>query len=918
MSFKLKCLDFISKVTWRLLCLRYRFEIKGLQKIDEKQLPRSGGVIFLANHPALIDSLITYSLLWAKFHPRPVATEYVYETGGVNALMQAMRGVPVPDFDIQGSSLKRRRAEESFRKIRQGLREGDSFVINPAGRLKSTGIEYVGGASWAHKLVQEVSEANIVLVRIDGLWGSLFSRAATGKTPALGASFKRAAIVLLKNLIFFAPKRNIKVEFELVNDDSLREKERRQFNSYLEDWFNKYQKTQVDAQGNYGMAEALSLVSYSCLKEEFLEVRPTFVQEDSEKIDVAQIPKTVQEAVLNELSRLTKRPAKKIQPEMDLVKHLGLDSLDGAELILFLDDKFEIRGVQPHDLTTVAKLMALAAAQVDLGLPEDDESDLDQLVSKWNEKWKRPSPQPPEGRTLQEAFLRVCDRMGDAVACADRLAGVLTYRQMKMRVLLLADEIKRMPGNRIGIMLPASVAVNVAILATLLAGKTPVMINWTVGSRHLKSCVDSAGLHVILTSRRFTDQLEGVDLTSVASLLVMMEDFKRRIGLSQKLRALLESYRKATAILEDRGSWYADPHGASVVLFTSGTESLPKGVPLSHRNILSNHRGVFAVVNLHASDVIYGMLPPFHSFGFTITGLLPLLSGLKVVYSPNPTDSIRLARGIDRWGITIVCSAPTFLKGILHSATPEQLKSVRLFVSGAEKAPADLFEQIVSLGAGKQLLEGYGITECSPVLTINRPDRPHKGVGQPMPNVQLKIIHPETHEVLKTGEIGLIIARGTSVFSGYLDALAKSPFIELEGKSWYNTGDLGHLDAEQNLTISGRLKRFVKIGGEMVSLVSVEEVLASHYAGNSDDLQGPVLAVVPLEIDGQKTQMHLFTTLDMNLEEVNALLSSSGMSNLVKISAIHGLPMIPLTGTGKIAYRELTQTAQNYLKDSQN
>lgn len=910
MSFKLNCLDLICNIVRWTLSLRYRFEIKGLQKIDEKHLPRSGGVLFLANHPALIDPVITYSLLWPKFHPRPVATEYVYETTGINTLMLAMRGVPVPDFDVTGSSLKRKRAEETFRKIRQGLKDGDSFVINPSGRLKSTGIEHLGGASWAHRLIQEVPEANIVLIRMDGLWGSLFSKASTGKTPHLGGSFKRAAIILLKNLLFFTPRRNVSIEFEILNDDSVRESDRRSFNAYLETWFNRYEKHQLDSSGKPGVGEAIKLVSYSCLKEEFLEVRPSIVQEDGDKIDVGQIPKTVQDAVLSELSRLTKRPAKKIRSDMDLAKHLGLDSLDGAELILFLDDKFDVKGVQPQDLTTVAKLMALAAGQVDLGLPEDDESDLDQLVSKWTEKWKRPSPNPPEGRTIQEAFFRVCDRMGDAVACADRLTGVLTYRQMKMRVLLLADEIKRMPGDHIGIMLPASIAVNITILATLLAGKVPVMINWTVGSRHLKSCVEGAGLHVILTSRRFTDQLEGVDLTNVASLLVMMEDFKHRIGTAQKLRALLESYRKASAILEDRGSWYADPHGPAVILFTSGTESMPKGVPLSHRNILSNHRGIFAVVNLHSTDVIYGMLPPFHSFGFTVTGLLPILSGLKVVFSPNPTDSIRLARGIDRWGITIVCSAPTFLKGILHSATPEQLKSVRLFVSGAEKAPDDLCEQIHSMGASKQLLEGYGITECSPVLTINPPDHPRCGVGQPMPNVQLKIIHPDTHEVLEKGQVGLIIARGTSVFSGYLDPSSKSPFVEIEGKSWYNTGDLGFLDQENNLTISGRLKRFVKIGGEMISLGAIEGVLSRHYSPHSDVTQGPALAVASLEVTGQKTEIHLFSTIDIDREEVNNILSSSGMSNLVKISVIHRLPLIPLTGTGKVAYRELNQIVQ--------
>lgn len=907
MSLKTTILNAISSLIWKGLSLRYRIEVKGLEAITaKKNFTRPGGVLFLCNHPALIDPVISYSLLWPHFHPRPIATEYVYETAGISTLMQMMRGVPVPDFEASGSTLKRRRGEESFRKIKQGLKDGDCFIINPAGKLKSSGAEHIGGASWSSRLMREVPEANIVLMRIDGLWGSLFSRAATGKTPGLVSSFKRAFAVIFKNFIFFTPRRNITIEFALLEESAPRGQDRRATNTYLENWFNQYKRSEQGADGKKGIGESLSLVSYSCFKEELLEMRPGVIQDEIDSINVDQIPPAIQDEVKKELSRLSKRPFEKITPQMDLAKDLGLDSLDGAEIIIFLDDKYEVRGVRSNDLTTVAKVMALAAGQVDLAVPEDEDDVIDPLLKKWQERWKRPSAVPPEGRTVPEAFLRLCDRMGDAVACADRAWGVVTYRQLKMRVLLLSSEIQRMPGDRIGIMLPASTLVNTLILATLLAGKVPVMINWTVGSRHLKSCVENAGLHVILTSRKFTDILEGVDLDPIVSLLVMLEDIARGISLPTKLKAMLESYRKASAILDDRNAWYTDPHSPAVILFTSGTESLPKGVPLSHRNILSNHRAILAVVNLHDKDVMYGMLPPFHSFGFTVTGLLPLLIGLKVVFSPNPTDSIRLARGIDRWGITIMCSAPTFLKGILHAATPEQLKSVRLFVSGAEKAPQDLFEQVASLGDGKELLEGYGITECSPVLTINHPGKPVKGVGQPLSNVQIMIVHPESYEPLALGEMGLILARGPSIFSGYLDSSAKSPFIEIEGKSWYVTGDLGFVDDEGYLTISGRLKRFVKIGGEMISLSSIEVSLQKVFAAESVEGAGPSLAATAIEEAGQKTQLHLITTLDISLERANQILSESGLSNLARLSGVHKVPTIPVTGTGKVAYRELT------------
>ena len=219
------------------------------------------------------------------------------------------------------------------------------------------------------------------------------------------------------------------------------------------------------------------------------------------------------------------------------------------------------------------------------------------------------------------------------------------------------------------------------------------------------------------------------------------------------------------------------------------------------------------------------MLPPFHSFGFTVTGLLTLLSGIKIAFSPDPTDGKRLAHAIEHWGATILCGPPTFLKAIMKAATPEQLRSVRLCFSGAEKVPPDLLALMAPFGGEEFFIEGYGITECSPVLTFNRQGKPHRGVGLPAQGVELLIVHPETYEILPVGTQGLILARGPNVFAGYLNPSVSSPFIEVKGLSWYKTGDLGFLDEEGALTISGRLKRFVKVGAEMISLAAVEDGL---------------------------------------------------------------------------------------------
>lgn len=512
-----------------------------------------------------------------------------------------------------------------------------------------------------------------------------------------------------------------------------------------------------------------------------------------------------------------------------------------------------------------------------------------------------------EGKTIPEAFLRNCDRMGKAVACADMRSGVMTYPQLKMRALLIADYIRKMPGDTIGIMLPASVAANLLILAVQLAGKVPMMINWTIGPRHLESVASLSKVKTILTAWSFIDKLENVDLTPIEEQLLMLEDLRREISLGAKLKAFFLSKWPAERLLKKLKLDKLTEESQAVLLFTSGTESMPKGVPLSHKNILSNDRAALEGLLIYSDDVLLGMLPPFHSFGFTVTGLLTLLSGIRIAFSPDPTDGKRLARAIERWGATILCGPPTFLKAIMKAASPEQLRTVRLCFSGAEKVPPDLLALMAPFGGEEFFIEGYGITECSPVLTFNRQGKPHRGVGLPAQGVELLIVHPETFEPLPVGTQGLILARGPNVFSGYLNPSVSSPFIEVKGLPWYKTGDLGFLDEEGALTISGRLKRFVKIGAEMISLAAVEDGLlqVGLEKGWPVGHEGPALAVSAKEVVGEKPRFYLFTKLELDLEEVNKALKDAGFSNLVKFSEIFRLPDIPVMGTGKINYRLL-------------
>ena len=351
--------------------------------------------------------------------------------------------------------------------------------------------------------------------------------------------------------------------------------------------------------------------------------------------------------------------------------------------------------------------------------------------------------------------------------------------------------------------------------------------------------------------------------------------------------------------------WDRDKKDNAVILYTSGTESDPKAVPLSHENILSNLRAILATVALEKTDIMYGILPPFHSFGFSITTILPLISGVRVVFHPNPTESRKIANGIGNWNITMLASPPSFMKNILAVSEPNQLKTIRYFLSGAEKAPDSLFQTVEELGVDKELLEGYGITECSPVVTVVAPGTKPVGVGKPLSNVQLLIVHQETHKKIPQNERGLILVRGPNVFAGYINS-NKDPFITVENKVWYNTGDLGFIDKEGNLNISGRLKRFVKIGGEMISLSAIETTLVRVFVRNgwfSEDES--TLAVIPDETKSKPT-LHLYcTNKTLNISDVNKELFAAGFSNINKLTSLEFIPEIPLTGSGKVAYKEL-------------
>jgi len=875
-----------------LVSIRYRVHVRGIGAITPEALPKKGGILFLPNHPAEIDPILLVLVLWKKFRPRPIVVENFYYLKGAHYFQRIIGALPMPDLGGTVNKWKQKQVEKLFHHVSSRLGEGENYLIYPSGRLKHTGEEALGGASFVHNLLQECPDANVVLIRTTGLWGSRFSRAITGVTPNFGKVLWEGFKVVLKNGLFLTPRRDVVIDLELAPATLPVSSSRLDFNQYLEKWYN------------ISGPEPIKLVSDVFWGKRYPEITAS-KKEETKELEVS-IPPELEQELLSKLGEIARRSPSLISRSMHLSRDLGLDSLDLAQLAVFLEEKYEIEGLIVGSLLTVEDVFTAAVRK-----PEADSEKESKAppLARWPHETARPSIGAPLGVTIQEAFLRICDKMDGYVACADATYGVMSYRRMKLAALLLSRKIAAFDEKHIGVLLPSSAGAYIVIFAILLAKKIPVMLNWTVGTRALAHCAETVKLRHVLSSRRFLSNLNNGDLGPIDDLLVLLEDVREEISLGQKLRALYSLLKDADSLLQDLGLFDVPPNDPAVILFTSGTETLPKGVPLSHANLLTNQAAALSCVDFKNSDILYGVLPPFHSFGFSVTGLMPILAGMRVYYAPDPTDGHAMARDIAAWKATLFCCAPTFIRGLFRTAKPEDLKSLRYIVSGAEKTPQDLFDYVEKLGRQCELIEGYGITECAPIVSICRPGKPRIGVGLPIPGIELCVLS-ETEERLPQGQEGEICIHGPNVFYGYL-GMQKSPFITFEGKQWYRSGDRGFIDPQGHIVLSGRLKRFVKVGGEMISLGGLEEELLELASeknwSSTPPPEGPILAIGVAERESQRPLIVMFATFEISKEDVNAALRDCGYGKIVKITEVRKLPQIPITGTGKIHYRALDE-----------
>ncbi len=494
---------------------------------------------------------------------------------------------------------------------------------------------------------------------------------------------------------------------------------------------------------------------------------------------------------------------------------------------------------------------------------------------------------------LHEEFIRIAKNNSNKIAIYDSaMDKEITYGKLLIVALMLSKKFSKCKGDHLGIMIPNSIASAASILATLMAGKVPVMINYSTGaSKNCRYAQEKCSFQTIITSRKLLETL-GAEFVEG---MVYIEDIFEGINLKNKLFSAIKS--KIPSPLLNKLVHTGTEEESSVILFTSGSEKDPKAVELTHKSIMHNIRTVPNRVNFTPQDVFLSNLPFFHVFGLTTTFWIPILGANTLVTQPNPLKFREACDLIKKRKISIMIGTPSFFYGYLKKSEPGDFDSVRLAITGADKLH-DIVRNRYREQHNLEVYEGYGATETSPVISINPPEKNKPGsIGPPLDGVQVKIQDLKTGETLPPNKQGKIMVKGDLVMKGYYGDVEKTSLHIKNG--WYDTGDMGLLDEDGYLWHKGRLRRFVKVGGEMVSLVKVEaeleKLLPQEAVCCVVDVPNPtkgadiVAAVTTKEIDKRKI-----------LKKLRKKLPKIAMPKL-----FHVIEDIPMMGTGKVNFREV-------------
>ncbi len=849
-----------------ILSLHYRVKVEGVE--DLKKFKH--GIVVGLGHVAYIDPpLVKTQLARYGIYARPVAYSKMYDA--LKWIMRRIGGFRIESLQDGSSDWMKMKIEKTVGEIDAAVAAGDDILIYASGQTKSDLKESLGGKSSTFELFRNNPDVDKLAVHIYGLYGSIWSRYFTDgkKVPSrkhMWAMIKRHPLRFLKPV-------RVVLKFELLNPPPC--ESARQLNQYLEGLYHAQEDWIIPGRDKckvVGFAHVCSL---------------EYKDEDLEPAVIAKVAK--------HLGKTLHTDPEKITLEQSLEHDLGMDSMALVEMRLWIEEEFGKHVDENADILLVKDLAA--AAQGLLGEVEEEKDH--RTPKKWLENGRKAPEFPTGTTTIPEAFFAQAERMGwDTVVMGDERTGVLTYGQFLEKACMLAFVMRTYPEPRIGMMLPASVGASIVVFAALLAGKTIVPLNWTNGRSSLDHGVNTSEVKAIFSSDLFLDKASVPLSEETAAKIVVLESLKSVLGLRDLLRAKW-LVRKVARVRKYFGI-STKPEDHAALLFTSGSESAPKGVRYKHSVVTSNVDGALEAFGGLHNDVMLGFLPPFHSFGFTQIMMLCLVGGVKTVFEPDPKKYKRLALAMGKWKVTLVAGTPDFLTGILNAAEPEMLSSSRAWVSGAQKASATLKKRVRDLGV--DFLEGYGITETGPLVCVTRAGEKPVGVGREIKNTVVRIVDLETMKDVKDGEQGLMLVAGPGVFDGYLGT-AKNPFMIVGGVIYYNTGDLGRR-VEGCIEVTGRLKRFKKYAGEMINITKIEDTLVSSFPGGES---GPVVAVeAGEEREGAPPVIALYTADPaITLDEANKVLKEKGFAPYEFVRKLCVLPEIPLLGTGKVNHKVL-------------
>lgn len=868
-------------IYFNLLKLRYNFEISWLDLIkkDKKYL-------IFPNHQALVDPQIVVSLLFSKIKICPVISETFYNIPVLKSFFKMIKAVSM--WDIQKWTSNEKDILKAFEDIKTALQKWNNLLLYPSGQLYSQWFEVIKWKkSWYFAVKNMPKDCEIILIKTTWLWWSMFSKAYIWETPNLFKAIFKSIFYIIFNLIFFIPKRNVKIEIsnytkKLENIENIND-----FNQELQDFYNKDWEEEIVYLKHYFYFDDIKNKKIPKINWSLIEINSDF--------DFKLIPLEIKTEIINKCLEI-KNITWNFDFDSNLVLDLYFDSIELAEIKAYIQAKYQ-NSSNPAitQLKTIWDLCIMAIWKsswveelkpCDWKIKNNENENIYESLNKnlWNNEYDN----------ILSLFKKSFKQGKNSSFVYDNILWMQIKKDFLIKAYLISKYIKKSKWKYVWIMLPSITLSSLVIISSLLAWKIPVMLNWTLWESSLNHCIKFSKIENIFTSKNFYEKIKNDQTKNFENMYIFLEDLLKNVWLKQKFKALFDSLLFKIPKISNNSE--------AVILFTSWSESLPKAVSLSHKNIISDILWALYHFPLKKNDILMGFLPPFHSFGFSINTIMPLIIGLRVCYTPDPNDAKTIQNLLIHTKTTAITSTPTFLKMILNS-TKSKLGNIKYAVVWAEKCPIELEKQFSEICTNWKILEWYWITECSPVISINPPSKAKLwSVWLPIYNSKVIIVSLENNEILWKNEQWMIYFSGKNVFNWYLDEKLESPFEYFNQEKYYKTWDLWYLDDDWYLFITWRLKRFVKIAWEMISLPFIENILTKKYSKN-DTLS---VAIEAKELNWN-VKIVLFSTINIDLKEVWEYLRSSWVSNLVKISEIINIDEIPLLWTWKTDYKKLKE-----------